>query len=207
MKVKFGTLLMVLGSVLLAAALALFLFNCHQQQQASRSVDELMPQMAEIIQERKASFAPVPQQPEQPEQPAEPEEPQMTVVEIDGHGYIGFLSIPSQGLDLPIMGDWSYPKLQIAPCRFTGSIKGRDLVLMAHNYNSHFGKISKLTAGDEVHFTDMDGNIYYYEVIAKDVVAPDAVEEVISGDFPLTLFTCTYGGRSRIVVYCERVAE
>ena len=34
---------------------------------------------------------------------------------------------------------------------------------------------------------------------------PTAVEEMTSGTFDLTLFTCTYGGRSRITVYCDRL--
>jgi sortase A len=57
--------------------------------------------------------------------------------------------------------------------------------------------------GDEVIFTDMDGFSTRYLVVNKDVLSPYAVEEVISGDFDLTLFTCTYGGENRIGVYCE----
>lgn len=205
---KAGNLFIILGTALLAAALALFLFNQQESATAGETAIQVVPQLVQQIQMNTAA-EPQLAEPELlvPVELMTAEDVEMTEVEIDGHGYIGFLSIPSQGLDLPIMADWSYPKLQIAPCRFTGSIRGEDLVLMAHNYNSHFGKISKLAAGDEVHFTDMDGNIHDYEVVTKDVLAPDAVEEVTSGDFPLTLFTCTYGGRSRIVVYCDRVAE
>jgi sortase A len=130
----------------------------------------------------------------------------MTEVEIDGHTYIGYLSIPKLELELPIMADWSYPKLQISPCRYTGSVRGEDLVLMAHNYASHFGGLSKLSEGDSVIFTDMDGIITAYEVVAQDVLDPYAVEEMTSGDFDLTLFTCTYGGKSRVTVYCDRVS-
>lgn len=204
MKIKFGTLLMVLGSVLLAAALALFLFNRHQQQQASRSVEELMPQMAEIIQERKASPAPAPQQ---PEQTAEPEEPQMTVVEIDGHGYIGFVGIPALELELPVLAQWSDALLKISPCLFTGSVYSGDMVIMAHNYTKHFGRLYQLRAGDTVTFTDMDGITRYYEVAALDVLGPYDVEEMTAGEYALTLFTCTYGGENRVTVRCDIAAD
>ena len=81
------------------------------------------------------------------------------------------------------------------------------MVLMAHNYNSHFGRISQLDLGDTVVFTDMDGNVVQYEVVGEDLLDPTAVEEMTSGDFDLTLFTCTYGGGSRVTVYCDRVSE
>jgi sortase A len=77
---------------------------------------------------------------------------------------------------------------------------------MAHNYASHFGGLSKLSEGDSVIFTDMDGIVTAYEVVAQDVLAPNAVEEMTSGDFDLTLFTCTYGGKSRVTVYCDRAS-
>ena len=114
--------------------------------------------------------------------------------------------IPELELELPIMADWSYPKLQIAPCRYTGSVRGEDLVIMAHNYASHFGGLSKLLEGDSVIFTDMDGIVTEYEVVAQDVLDPYAVEEMTSGEFDLTLFTCTFGGHNRVTVYCDMVS-
>ena len=58
--------------------------------------------------------------------------------------------------------------------------------------------------GDTVTFTDMDAKTYYYEVVALDVLGPYDVEEMTSGAFDLTLFTCTYGGQNRVTVYCDR---
>lgn len=96
----------------------------------------------------------------------------MTEVEIDGYSYIGYLSIPKLELELPIMADWDYARLRIAPCRYTGSVRGEDLVIMAHNYASHFGGLAKLSEGDNVIFTDMDGITTVYEVVAQDILAP-----------------------------------
>lgn len=66
------------------------------------------------------------------------------------------------------------------------------------------GNIDQLELGDAVLFTDMDGVTNGYEVVAVDILAPSAVEEMTSGAFDLTLFTCTYGGQNRVTVYCER---
>lgn len=100
----------------------------------------------------------------------------MTEVEIDGHLYIGYLSVPVLELELPVMSGWDYPSLQIAPCRYSGTVRGEDLVLMAHNYVKHFGNIDQLEPGDAVLFTDMDGVTTGYEIVAVDILAPSAVE-------------------------------
>jgi sortase A len=128
----------------------------------------------------------------------------MAEVKINGYNYIGYLSIPALELELPIMSSWSYRQLKIAPCRYSGSLRGEDLVLMAHNYSRHFGKISKLNEGDTISFTDVDGVVTYYQVAAMDILEPTAVEVMTSGEFDLTLFTCTYGGGSRVTVCCNK---
>ena len=48
-------------------------------------------------------------------------EMEMPVEEIEGNGYIGLLEIPALGLSLPVMSEWSYPNLKLAPCRYSGS--------------------------------------------------------------------------------------
>ena len=65
--------------------------------------------------------------------------------------------------------------------------------------------LNNLSQGDEITFTDMDGNLFRYEVAALEVLSPFAVEEMTTGDWDLTLFTCTVGGQSRIAVRCESV--
>lgn len=201
MKSKFGTLLIALGCTLVVAALALFLYNQNEQLQAAVASQKAITKVVEAIQERK-------QQDPMETMSTEPTAPvisEMSVVEIDGYGYIGFLGIPSLELELPVMTDWTYPQLQIAPCRYSGSTFTDDLVVMAHNYSKHFGKLRDMQTGDKVTFTDMDGNITEYQMVALEILPPDAVEDVTSGDFALTLFTCTYGGENRVVLRCDRM--
>lgn len=213
MKAKIGIVLMILGAALILGAAGLFAYNSMEQNQAAESVQNLLPQIVEVIQENQAAAETQPEETIPMETtpdgvvllPTEPEIPEMTVSEIDGYGYIGFISFPTLGTELPIMADWSYPQLKISPCRYTGSVFTDDLVLMAHNYWRHFGQINDLRTGDRVIFTDMDGNIYYYEVAAVDVLQPTAIEEMTAGEYDLTLFTCTYGGQSRVTVRCDRV--
>lgn len=212
MKSKSGIICMVLGAMLMLGSVFLYQANQAEDQAAQASVVEVMPQLVQQIREHTTSEETVPQEETIPELelqiPVElltDEDKKMPEVELDGNLYIGYLSIPKLGLDLPILSTWSYRKLNIAPCRYTGSIRGEDLVLMAHNYNSHFGRLSRLDLGDTVTFTDIDGNTVHYEVVGEDILGPTAVAEMTSGDFDLTLFTCTYGGANRVTVYCDRI--
>ena len=213
MKSKFGTFCMILGAALLLVALSLFAWNQHEAALAERATVDLLPQLLEQIEENRAEAqraeaagetGPAEQPEGTPIDFLDPSTFEMTEVEIDGYGYIGYLSIPGLGLELPVMADWDYNRLNVAPCRYCGSVRGEDLVLMAHNFAKHFGQLSKLSEGDAVIFTDMDGVVTNYEVVALDVLAPTAVEEMTAGAFDLTLFTCTYGGASRVTVYCDR---
>ena len=201
MKHKIGIVLIILGCGLLAAALSLFLRNQQEQNRAAAASQEAIAKVVEVIQEQDNAPEVLPD----PTVPTAVEERTMTVADIDGYGYIGFLGLPSLELELPVMADWTYPQLQIAPCRYSGSIFTNDLVIMAHNYAKHFGKLKDMHTGDVVTFTDMDGDTVKYQVVALEVLVPTAVEEVTAGDYDLTLFTCTYGGENRVVVYCDRI--
>lgn len=124
-------------------------------------------------------------------------------IEADGEKYLGFLSLPSLSLELPVLFDWDGLKLQSAPCRYSGSLASGALVLGAHNYSYHFGGISKLAVGDTVYLTDGNGDIHAYTVALTETLDPDAVDAMINTDYPLTLFTCTYGGARRVTVRCN----
>lgn len=115
---------------------------------------------------------------------AKPLDPNMPTVEIDGYGYVGYLSVPSVGLELPVMAEWDYDRLKIAPCRQFGSSRTDDLVIAAHNYTSHFGRLSRVSAGDEVTFTDMEGIVNAYAVAAFEEVNPTLVEDIERSGHP-----------------------
>ena len=191
---------MLLGAAMICGSLGLLLFNQQQQTMAARSVDAVMPQLVTAIHESKR----LPEE-SQPPQELPLQQREMVVQEIDGHNYIGFVGIPALELELPVMADWTYPQLKIAPCRFTGSIFTDDLVIMAHNFERHFGRIRDLKPGDTVTFTDMEGQTISYEVVVLDILHPTAVEDMTAGEYDLTLFTCTYGGKSRVTVRCDRM--
>lgn len=199
MRNKLGTLCMITGAVLVLAALALFCMNQAEEEEAAQASEQILPQVVQQIEERITGM-------DDSEIP-DPYDSAMTEVEIDGYGYIGYLSIPSLGIELPVMSQWDYDRLKIAPCRYSGSTKTDDLVIAGHNYRRHFGGLTKISEGDRVYFVDMDGNQFCYDVGEMEVLAPTAVEEMKSSGWDLTLFTCTYGGRTRLAIRCEEVHQ
>ena len=127
----------------------------------------------------------------------------MPAVTVDGRQYIGVLTVPSLSLSLPVMSEWSYDNLKIAPCRYQGSAYKGDLIVAGHNYRKHFSPLKTLPIGAEIQFTDVDGNQFLYQVADLEVLDKMDVEEMETGDWDLTLFTCTYGGQTRFTVRCE----
>lgn len=218
-----GNILISMGLLLIAAALAVSIYNVYQGQQGTFSVRNTLSQLETLVQQAEA-------EPNSGETDAENEaaltiapgemtflevlpdylqnpEMEMPVCTIDGDDYIGVLSIPSQELSLPVGSECTNPMLRVAPCRYSGSAYLGNLVICAHNYRGFFSKIKDLTLGAQVMFTDVDGNVFSYQVVDKEILQPENVEEMISGDWDMTLFTCTVGGQSRVAVRLSQITN
>lgn len=221
-----GTIWILVGLLFLLAALLLSIWLIIDENSAKKSSEEALSQLKEQIAVNDSADSGGAEQKSGDGSEATEEEtvypsvaasetpdyikfPQMAMptVEIDGLRYIGVLEIPSLGLELPVNTEWSYPYLKKSPCRYYGSAYMDNLVIAAHNYTSHFGLLKNLEAGAEVRFTDVDGNVFVYEVVEVEILAPTAIEEMLDDTWDLTLFTCTYGGRTRVTVRCMRVEE
>ena len=185
---KSGVILISLGAVLILAALLLFLYN--------RSEDRRAGQEAESLLEDARSAMAANADPEPQEEPAE---------EIT-YDYAGVIAIPDLSLELPVIDQWNYARLKVAPCRQSGAAADGDLVIAAHNYKSHFGYLDRLEPGASVIFTDMEGTVYRYAVEEIRQLEPEDVEDVssvFSSEYPLVLYTCTPGGKARVAVFCR----
>lgn len=181
---------MIFGALLIVAALSLMLYNYSADRRASQAANSLIPKLKFSLTESQEN---------------DNNSDEMKIVIIDGYGYVGYLSVPDLDLELPVMAECDYDRLKISPCRYYGSVKTDDMVIAAHNYTRHFGRLSRLKAGSSIVFTDMDGNMYSYKVSNIETLSPTATAEMILSEWDLTLYTCTYGGASRITVRCEKV--
>lgn len=200
-KNKKAIALMISGIVLFLAAVGLALYNYYSEYKAGADSAAVLEQ---LIPENQLFDNGL--QSEIPGYVLNPDM-EMPVKEIDGHTYVGILEIFSLGIELPIMEEWSYPNFRISPCVYEGTPYKNNLIVAAHNYRSHFGNIKQLVQGDKISFTDMHNNVFNYEVLYSEVIDRDAVSELKAGEWDLTLFTCTPGGRSRVVVRCVLISE
>ena len=189
-----------LGCCCIIAAAALTLYN---QQTAKRAADEAERLSASFFELLEAATpAPDDDEPRTDEFIAEnvsEAEGEPASVDVGEYKVCGSISIPALGIELAVISDWSYANLNISACRYRGAADGQ-LMVMAHNYNKHFGRLSTLSAGDTAQFIGVDGTVYSYEVIAMETLAGNQLRELIAGeDWDMTLFTCTYGGENRVV--------
>ena len=202
MRSKAGWLLLAAGAGLLAAALLLLAQNRRADAEAGEHSAEALESVEAAIAARSAPS--VPEETPEPDAPEAAETPAMPTVEIGGYDYIGYLELPALGLRLPVMADWDYARLALAPCREFGSTYSGDLVIAAHNFSRHFGRLKELQPGDAVSFTDMDGVRTDYTVSRSASLAPGDVEAVAASGSALVLYTCTPGGKNRVAVFCEK---
>lgn len=195
------------GLLLLAAALCIILCYYKDESRAAdyaesivRQIQERtmqMPQSASSrsdganVEEREKADCAIP-------------ETNMPVLEIEGNLYVGTIELPSLDIILPVMSEWNYAKLKLSPCCFSGSVYLDDMIIAGHNYSGHFGSLKDLNPGDEIVFTDAEGNTFFYAVTELQQLDAAELQALIAGNWDLTLFTCTFDGGDRVVVRCER---
>lgn len=208
-----GLLLITIGLLLIAAALFLVSYNLYDELRAEQSARQAVTQLD--------AYLPAEADPEAPPDSAGDQEPlvsdertvipdyvlspnmEMPVETINGIDFIGVLRIPALELELPIISEWNYPNLKTAPCRYSGSAYLNNLIICGHNYTSHFGTLKNLWEGDIATFTDIDGNVFIYKMVERETLNPTDIEGMESGNWDLTLFTCTVGGQSRVTIRFE----
>ena len=205
-KNQIGKIFTITGLLLFAAALALSAYNLWDGYRAEQSTEKLLEEYRDKNQnisdkgeQADESDGQIPDYQLNPEM----EMPEITLEDLDGAACIGVLEIPKIDLKLPVLSEWSYPLLKKAPCRYSGSAYLDNLVIAAHNYRTHFGKLKELETGDEVIFTDAAGNRFEYKVAVVEALTPQSVEDMTSGEWALSLFTCTLDGKNRVTVRCD----
>lgn len=206
-----GTIFMAAGLLLLIGALGLTIFNIWDDKRAGQEAEIVASQLEDEITE-------ILENPDEhrflsgeldgtlvPDYVLTPDK-EMPVIKVKNVWYQGLLKIPALGLSLPVMEKWSMENLKNTPCRYSGSVYKDNMVIAGHNYSRHFHDLKYLDQGDAVQFMDGEGNVFNYQVDGIEILQPDQVEEMTTGDYwDLTLFTCTYGAGERVTVRCSRV--
>ena len=215
MKNRKGLSWICIGLLLIAAALSIIGYNIWEDKNAEASVKDVMRQMETVVHPKAIDSSEQPAVTETVEMPIYPETAEipdyilnpnmdMPTVVLDGYEYLGIVKIPDANIELPVIAAWNYPALKRAPCRFSGSVYTDDMIIAGHNYSAHFKQLNTLKGGEEVLFTDIDGNIFSYTVSYAEIVNGTDAEGMTAGEWDMTLFTCSTDGKCRVVVRCER---
>lgn len=204
----FGVCCIILGLCCLIASVGFVAYNHREAELAQIASGNILQDLREAITDHPRGESPR----EESDGDASPEPPgdaprEMPTAQVDGYDCIGILSIPVLELELPVLTDWSYTKLKIAPCHYFGSCFEKDFVIAAHNYPSHFGNLSALQPKDLILFTDVTGTVHCYEVVLLETLPAHATEEMITSGFDLSLYTCTPGGANRVTVRCSAINQ
>lgn len=211
---KTGIALIILGVLFLIGSAGLLIYNQREDVRAGKAAEEQLIRLVEEIsiqreglQEEISTATPEEEealfQELQSTLPTVEQGILMDEIEVDGKTYIGYISFPTLEIDLPVMSRWTVEKLYTSPCHYFGSVQDGNLVIMAHNYSRHFGRITELKSGDPVYFINAFGEAFFYRVEFQEILPSDCIPQLTSGEFDLTLFTCTYGGANRITVRCN----
>lgn len=194
-----GSVLVSVGVLLILASASLLVHYDQQAHIAGKNAELLLEGLTEEIERQEEQQV---YQPEAEEVPSG----EMSQTVWNGYAMVGVIRAPEIDLELPVLDDWSYDLLQLVPCRYSGSVKEENLILLGHNYKKHFAPLKKLTAGDIVKFCDVSGTVYQYQVALTEVLEKTELDRLTAFSYDLTLFTCTNSGYSRFVVRCDLTA-
>ena len=135
MRKGFGICCIVLGVCCLISSLGLIAYNRWEEENAQDVSMNILQDVQEDIQDntREESTSEDSNRDESKDISVDVPKEMLTML-VDGYDCIGVLSIPVLELELPVLTNWSYAKLKIAPCHYFGSYYEKDFVIAAHNY-------------------------------------------------------------------------
>lgn len=200
MRKRGSFVLLLLGAALLCAALLLAAKNRHEETSAGEAAAALLAQAEQTIAQHAAVPTPAPSS--AVEETLSPSPSASPSAAPEGPAFLGVLSVPAVSLTVPVLAEWSYYHLTLAPCRDCGSVETGDLVIAAHNYDTHFGRLSRIAPGDSVYFTDMAGSMTEYAAASVEQRDPSDAEGVRGSGYPLVLYTCSWDCTARVTVFC-----
>ena len=195
---KLGNALIVFGVILLVTATILVMYNIDHDGDIGKATGEIVSELSDEIAGRENLL------PKTEEEAIALREQGMNSIIIDGREYIGYLTVPSQSLELPILSECNNANLKIAPCRYDGGALADNFVLAGHHYRSHFGKLTNLSVGDSIRITNVFGVVFEYKVVELQSLRPTAISSMKSSEYDLSLFTCNLAGNARFTVRCMR---
>ncbi len=145
-------MLMVLGIILILAALGLVAYQVISGHMAQSRSDKVMDVLSNVVPQYEDGDA---------EATGRGEDP-LPMVEVDGVSFVGYLVIPEQDLKIPVAGQ-DYEGSGFVFQDSGSPVKGR-FVIGGKALKGLFGSIDQIKPGETVTFVDTNGVRYNYTV-------------------------------------------
>ena len=125
----------------------------------------------------------------------------MSVLSIDGTGFVGILEMPKFDSALPVGANWG--AVSKYPCRLSGSVYDRTIQIGGTTQKGQYDFYREISVGDAVYFTDMEGNRFSYAVtdVRYEKHADQTALHRVDAD--LTLFIKNIYAFEYIVIFCD----
>lgn len=127
----------------------------------------------------------------------------MASMELDGVNIIGIIEVPKYSAKLPIHATWNGDLLSWIPCRFSGSIYDRSLIIGTGEGEGQFSFADTIQLGDLIYVTDMEGGRYSYSVSDIDRADHANSDTLQSDACDLTVFVKDSLSMKYIIIRCK----
>lgn len=129
-----------------------------------------------------------------------------------GFNVIGKIEIPKIKLEYVVLEEATIPAMEasIGKLYGPGINEPGNTVLAGHNYKNgtFFSNNSKLSNGDKIYLTDMQGKKVTYEIYKKYITTPEDFDYAVrdtNGKREVSLTTCTNDTKSRLIIWAKEV--
>ena len=194
---RMGLIFILLGAAALTAAALLAGRNLLVERRAEQNASQLLARVEQWS-----------AQPEQViDQAVLADAPEDSPTIWDSYDVDGVLSIPSLGLKLPVLSQYTEDLLKVSPCIYQGLGGGQPqrLVIAGHNYRSHFGSLNQLAPGDEITYRSLDKTETFFRVTQLVETGAEDAALLEEGQWDLTLLTCNLDMSRRLLVRCGMI--
>ncbi len=127
-----------------------------------------------------------------------------------GFVMVGYIEIPKTGIKYPVLEEVTKKSIEtsVAILYGPGLNKPGNTVIVGHNYRNglFFSDNKKITVGDKIYITDLDGNKVTYVVYNTYETTPedsDYMTRETNGAMEISLSTCTDDSSGRIIIWAR----
>lgn len=127
-----------------------------------------------------------------------------------GFNMVGKIEIPKTNVEYPVLEEVTPNSIEasVAVLYGPGINQIGNTVIIGHNFRNgtFFSNNNRLSIGDEIYLTDLEGTRIKYTIYKKYITGTDDFDYAVrdtNGKREVTLSTCTDDGSERIIIWAE----